>query len=297
MSNKPFITVGMPIYREAKFIREALDSLINQEYVYFRVVISDNGSDDETIEICQEYVANDDRFTLIQQKENLGILGNFKFVYDQCETKYYIWFAGHDVLLPNYFKDAIEKLESNENLLMTFGRAKRIDINSEFIPEGHQEFIIDDNLHTVGLKPYYRMMTVIWQLRTCIALHGVFRYNMIDNLNLDQIWGTDSLMLYLLAARGEYYRMDQQVFLSRLVRQENKEELVDRMMEYGVVNNINSKKMYSEACIMWVTRTFQLKNLSIIEKCKLAIMATYSYITRTDANLLYIFLEIFRNWR
>jgi len=61
------LTIGMPVYNGAASIRRALDSLLAQTFNDFCIIISDNGSTDETQSICEAYAAADPRVTYIRQ--------------------------------------------------------------------------------------------------------------------------------------------------------------------------------------------------------------------------------------
>ena len=68
------VSIGMPVYNVAEYLSKCLDSIINQTFTDFEVIMVDDGSTDgRSFEICQEYVERDKRFRLIHQK-NGGIL-------------------------------------------------------------------------------------------------------------------------------------------------------------------------------------------------------------------------------
>src|ERR1700736_1527871 len=60
-AKEPFVSIGMPVYNGENFLRQALSSLLAQDYPRFDLIISDNASDDGTEEICREYQARDSR--------------------------------------------------------------------------------------------------------------------------------------------------------------------------------------------------------------------------------------------
>ncbi|ADR19063.1 glycosyltransferase family 2 protein [Calditerrivibrio nitroreducens] len=126
---KPQVSIGMPVYNGAKFISEALDSLLAQTFTDFELIISDNASTDETEAICREYAAKDKRIRYIRQRENLGAAANFKYVLDQAEGEYFMWAAADDV----WDKKWIEKLLpiSIINHCIAFGTLQTIDSNSK----------------------------------------------------------------------------------------------------------------------------------------------------------------------
>jgi glycosyltransferase involved in cell wall biosynthesis len=71
MSTPALMTVLMPVYNAERFLREAIDSILNQTFSQFEFLIIDDGSTDNTIKIIQEY--RDERIRLVRNEENMGI--------------------------------------------------------------------------------------------------------------------------------------------------------------------------------------------------------------------------------
>jgi glycosyltransferase involved in cell wall biosynthesis len=103
----------MPVYNGAKFIREALDSLLAQTFTDYELIISDNASTDETEAICREYAAKDERIRYVQQTENRGALANFRFVLDEAVGKYFMWAAADDLRDINFLFECVTILDTN----------------------------------------------------------------------------------------------------------------------------------------------------------------------------------------
>lgn len=106
------VTIGMPVFNNEPTIRRALDSLVSQTFVRFRLVISDDGSTDATASICDEYARRDARVTVIRQPKNLNY-GNFRFVLAQAQTSFFMFAAGDDYWDRHYLARMIEALEQN----------------------------------------------------------------------------------------------------------------------------------------------------------------------------------------
>lgn len=106
----------MPVYNCEKTIRKTLESIVTQDYLNWKLFISDNFSSDSTKLICEEFVNFDSRIMLISQRENIGAWNNFKFVLDNSYGNYFKFQAGDDVLSENYFAVNIEALDQNVRL-------------------------------------------------------------------------------------------------------------------------------------------------------------------------------------
>lgn len=122
---KIIISIGMPVYNGANFINKALDSLLDQTFTNFELIISDNASTDETETICQKYAKRDNRIRYVRQPENQGALANFQFVLNEAVGDYFMWAAADDV----WDKKWIETLLpiSIDGQCIAYGLVQQID--------------------------------------------------------------------------------------------------------------------------------------------------------------------------
>ncbi|MDD2901687.1 MAG: glycosyltransferase, partial [Syntrophales bacterium] len=127
-ANKPLISIGMPVYNGEKFLRQALDSLLAQDYRNFELIISDNASTDNTADICREYAARDHRIHFHQNDRNRGATYNFSRVRNLASGKYSIWAADHDLWHPTLITKCVEVLENDPEVVLAYPRGVRIDV-------------------------------------------------------------------------------------------------------------------------------------------------------------------------
>lgn len=97
-SKNPIVSIGLPVYNMATTIGQSLCSILKQTYQHLEIIISDNSSNDGTLEIIKKYSQYDTRIRLFTQKENIGASANFKFVLTKASGKYFKWHAGDDLL-------------------------------------------------------------------------------------------------------------------------------------------------------------------------------------------------------
>ena len=71
MQNLELISVIIPVYNVEKYIRECLDSIVNQTYKNLQIILVDDGSTDNSGKICDEFAKKDSRITVVHQ-ENQG---------------------------------------------------------------------------------------------------------------------------------------------------------------------------------------------------------------------------------
>lgn len=96
---QPAITVLMPNYNNALFLKEAIDSILQQTFTNFIFLIVDDGSTDNSIEIITSY--SDPRIRLIKKEKNSGIVDALNLGLKQIETKYLVRMDGDDISTPD----------------------------------------------------------------------------------------------------------------------------------------------------------------------------------------------------
>jgi glycosyltransferase involved in cell wall biosynthesis len=97
----PKVSVIVPIYNQASFIRETVDSVLAQDHPNVELVLSDDGSTDGTSEILRDYAEREpDRIKLVASERNTGIAGAFNRALDAHSGDFIAWLGGDDVMLP-----------------------------------------------------------------------------------------------------------------------------------------------------------------------------------------------------
>lgn len=127
LEDKPIVTVSVIAYNSSKYIIETLDSIKNQTYHNLILQISDDCSDDNTIEICKKWIDdNQSRFVktkIIVPSINTGVSANCNRIWDECETEWVKDIAGDDLLLPDCIETYMTYVYDNPNPILIFGKA------------------------------------------------------------------------------------------------------------------------------------------------------------------------------
>lgn len=110
----PRISVIMGIYNCAQTLAEALDSLLAQTYQQFKVIMCDDGSSDNTIEIAQGYVERyPQQFILIRNEKNRKLAATLNHCLEYVDTEYVARMDGDDISLPERFEKEIKFLDTH----------------------------------------------------------------------------------------------------------------------------------------------------------------------------------------
>ena len=97
-------------------VQESLNSILNQSYQNWELLISDNCSTDGTFEIIRRLVANDSRVRLVRQVENLGGWPNFNYVFNASKGRFFKFHAGDDYLSSDYLVSIVRNIQLSPNM-------------------------------------------------------------------------------------------------------------------------------------------------------------------------------------
>lgn len=115
ISNKtPRVSVVMPVFNVAPYIKEAVDSILNQTYSDFELIIIDDCSTDNTRDIIFTY--SDPRIILIECDQKNGIANNLNIAIDKAKGEFIARMDGDDISLPTRIHDQVKFLDENPSI-------------------------------------------------------------------------------------------------------------------------------------------------------------------------------------
>lgn len=124
-STPPMISVIMPIYNGELFLREAIDSILNQTYTNFEFIIIDDGSTDQTAAILNTY--SDPRIIRITHPQNLGLVKSLNDGIAQARGEYFARMDADDISFPERFEKQIQFMNDHPEIGMLGGNVQVID--------------------------------------------------------------------------------------------------------------------------------------------------------------------------
>lgn len=134
MCRQPLVTIGVITYQSADYVLETLDSIKYQTYKNIELIISDDGSNDGTIELCKKWIReNEIIFTnvkLITSSKNTGTSANCNRILTVCKGEWIKLIAGDDIFSPNSISDYVSYINENPNVDVVF--AKRLSFIGKF---------------------------------------------------------------------------------------------------------------------------------------------------------------------
>lgn len=105
------VTVLMPNYNNELYLREAIDSILNQTFKEFVFLIIDDGSADKSIEIIKSYT--DERIKIVLKEKNSGIVDTLNLGIQHVSTKYIVRMDADDISHPKRIQLLVDFMESN----------------------------------------------------------------------------------------------------------------------------------------------------------------------------------------
>jgi glycosyltransferase involved in cell wall biosynthesis len=144
---KPLVSITICTYNHEKYVAECLESVFNQDYSPLEIIISDDNSNDKTVDVItsviNKYHKRED-FIFIKNNINMGYGGggNWRGVCRLTRGEFIIQFCGDDVMHPNMVTEMVREWQSTGSMLVTVN-AKIVDENSVYlnrnrIPEGEE---------------------------------------------------------------------------------------------------------------------------------------------------------------
>ena len=148
MSITPLVSVVMTTYNRADVIGRSIDSILNQTYDNFELIIVDDGCTDSTYEVLEKYAAKDKRIVLLRQN-NQGLAAARNAGVDKAQGKYIAFMDDDDVSLPNRLKKQVTFLEKYSDFSACRSEMLYINLDGESIRHSRNLFY---------KKVYYRLV-------------------------------------------------------------------------------------------------------------------------------------------
>lgn len=127
-NRQPLVSVNVLMYNSSKYILETLESIKAQTYQNIELIMSDDKSTDNTVQICEKWIAkNKGRFASYQilvPDRNTGQSGNYNRAFRAATGEWIKEIDGDDLLLPNCLTDLVEYVNANPEAKYVFGKVE-----------------------------------------------------------------------------------------------------------------------------------------------------------------------------
>ena len=114
MEYNMLISIALATYNGSKYLREQLDSILAQSMEKFEVIVCDDCSTDDTLQILQEFASKDSRFKVFSNKSNLGFKKNFEHILSFCNGEFIAFCDQDDIWEPNHLETLYKNIGDND---------------------------------------------------------------------------------------------------------------------------------------------------------------------------------------
>lgn len=155
---KPKVSLCVPVYNTAKYIKEAIDSILNQSYQDFELVIVDNCSTDGTAEILKTY--HDSRIKLYRNETTISVPKNWNKCLEYAQGDYVSLYHADDIYYPNIVEEEVAVMDKYPDVGAVFAFADYLYMeqipNREIImPNIFKDINIYDGKKTLNMVMRY----------------------------------------------------------------------------------------------------------------------------------------------
>ena len=196
----PTIVIAIPCYNEEQHLGRAIQSLLDQSWSDFAVLISDNASTDGTAAIADAAAARDPRFHVVHQPRNVGSAANFNFAIDSSDSPLFMWLGAHDYLDPTFLSKTIPPMLEDPRLAVSYCHAAWVDLDEKVYRVTTSEGL--DRMPGGGLLRAALLPRQVDDY--CTEVYCVLRRKLVGARFTTTI-GNDVIMLGDLAFRGPFH--------------------------------------------------------------------------------------------
>ena len=295
------ISIILPTYNGSKCIKKSIESVLNQIYTNFELIIVNDASTDNTLDIISDYAKKDNRIKIINNDVNKKLPASLNVGFREASGDYLTWTSDDN----KYYKDALfimaDELNNNPNIDMVYADFNRVNLNGEIIVV--EKLYEPDYLkyhNTIGACFLYRreMYIKIGEYDENLFLAEDYDYwlRMYLNGNLMHI----NKVLYDYGVHENSLsnkRLKDVVKATIKVKKKHEEDLIktcknkDERIDYYLTmlsHTEDDKVLFNEMKKEYIDRDFDFKLYSFKESIKNSINSIKSFIKKIIKKMLFI---------
>lgn len=275
------VFIGMPVYNGAPYQQYAIQSILNQSFSDWVLLISDNGSSDDTEKISNKFVHKDTRIKYFRHQKNLGAVNNFKYVLDQADLAYFMWAAADDIWEPEYLASCVHILENDGNCGMAFCNIVNIDTYGREIREYRDFSRLTSGVKLLDVCKYLLDPEIMGKAN---LIYSVYHLDLCkkswEHSPLTNHWGSDMCFVFAAILQSQLKIEKKILFKKRIIRPTDAINKVDvikinphlkapfpinKSMQYShdMIKSASGTKYYFIALIIMIFRVMAVFFLSI----------------------------------
>lgn len=185
---QPLVSVCIPAYNNSATIANTIQSILGQTYQNIEVIIADDKSSDNTVEIVEAIAAENERVKLYRNEQNLGMVGNWNHCLALCKGEFIKLICADDMIEPTAIEEEARAMQEHPTVNLVESDTRLVDINGKT---------------TGAFKRYHKNGLVDGKkvARASLLLKNFFGApvnNLMRRSALEKIGGFDSEFTYIL---------------------------------------------------------------------------------------------------
>jgi len=205
----PVLSIGLPVYNGAVYLREALDSILKQN-CDLELIISDNASTDDTEAICRQYADADPRIRYYRYEENRGAAWNYNNCFELARGDFFKWAAHDDRIEPDFCEKCLAGFEQHPEAVLVYPRVLVIDEGGSVVRKDSDAMDLRDE------APHQRFQRYMDEYRThgmCNPVFGIFRKSVLGRTALiGNFLASDQILLGETSIHGKIVEIPDHLF-------------------------------------------------------------------------------------
>ena len=197
MSTSPFFTIAIPTYNRGAILSKAITSALGQTDGDFELLISDNGSTDNTHSIVQSFA--DPRVVSVRHLTNGGMFFNFHYCMLEARGRYLVFLSDDDFLAPNFLENSRRAVDSHPGIGLIYSGRQCLDVSNGTIclaAEGAEVFYPD----LASWLKRVREATIVNISGVVLNCNYLKPYLPFDDWGAG--WGIDDYLFMMMVAHG-----------------------------------------------------------------------------------------------
>ena len=255
--SNPLVSIVIPVHNGEKYIKESIDSCLNQTYKNIEIIVVDDKSEDRTLEILKEY---GQKLTVIPVEKQNGLGNVINIGIRASKGQYIARMDADDVMYPSRISKQVEYLQSNPNCVAVGGQIDIIDKDGKIVD--YRKYALEDKdikrnrfLH----QPFAHPAVML-------------RKSTLEEVGLypEDMWKVEDVKLFLiLSTKGEFHNIKDTVLKYRVTFQtESQAKMVDHFKKTNevrkwAIRELDIKPTFREY-IIWNMQKIAVPILSLL---------------------------------
>ncbi len=198
------VTIGLVTHNRPHLLKRAIKSVVDQTFIDWELLISDDNSTEETALLAKEYTASDARIKYVRW-DGIGMTKNFIESMKMADSKYFMWLCDDDWLGDNFIEECVQFLEANPDHVACCG-------TTQFMKDGVVQRA-NDVLNFEQTLPAERITDYYKKVNSNVILYGLMRLDKIPaTIVYPDTFGADLLFSSQIAYLGKIKTLDHVAF-------------------------------------------------------------------------------------